>query len=160
MKRSILTFGLVGCLAIGGYLGVRTFAAEPGAQGIQWQTDIFKAHDISVKTDKPMLILVSSESCPPCNKLKSTTLVDPRITKFVNQSFVPVKLDFEKDARVIEILEVEHIPTTIVLSPDADLLGRLVGYASVQDYYKALDKTRQIQGKINSLRQASASKKD
>ncbi|MEX2285898.1 MAG: thioredoxin family protein [Planctomycetaceae bacterium] len=160
MKRPILTFGLVGCLAIGGYFGLRAFAAEPGSEAIQWHSDIFKAHDVSVKTDRPMLILISSEGCPPCLKLKSSTLSDPRIARFVNQAFVPVKLDFEKDARIIEILEVEHIPTTVVLSPEADLLGRLVGYASVQDYYKALDKTRQIQGKIDSLRQAAATKKN
>jgi hypothetical protein len=69
-----------------------------------------------------------------------------------------VQVHYEKDAKVVEILEVQQFPSTVVLSPDADLLGRLVGYASPEDYHTALEKTRRVHKKIESLRQASADK--
>src|SRR5262245_1322247 len=121
MRAFIVKCCVVGCVAVAA-LGLRSFADEPKSEQIHWAKGLRAAHDVSVQTDKPMLILVASESCPPCRKLKTTTLSDPRMVKYINSAFVPIQLDFEKDAKAIEILEVEQIPSTIVLSPDADLL--------------------------------------
>jgi protein disulfide-isomerase len=154
VKRFIVTSMII----LGVAAGVSSAEEAKSTEQIKWQTDIYAAHDVSVQTGKPMLILVTSESCPPCNKLKSTTLVDPRMVKYINAQFVPVQLHYEKETKVVEILEVQQFPSTVVLSPDADLLGRLVGFASAEEYHKALEKTRRVHKKIESLRQASADK--
>ena len=159
MRASIVKSCVVACAALAAF-GARSFADEPKTEQIRWSKDLYAAHNVSVETGKPMLILIASESCPPCRKLKTATFSDPRIVKYINASFIPVQLDFEKDAKAIEILEVEQIPTTIVLSPNADLLGRLVGFATAQDYHAALEKTRVVHRRIESLRQASASKEN
>lgn len=161
MRSPFVKLCVVISFALASAIALRSSANEPKKSTeaqIKWQANIHAAHDIAVDTGKPMLILVTGEACPPCKKLKSTTLTDPRVVKYVNSLFVPVQLDFEKDSKVIEILEVEQIPSTIVLSPDADLLGRFVGYAAADDYHEALEKSRRIQKKIESLRQASADK--
>ncbi len=123
---------------------------------INWKPDLFTAYDASVETNKPLLILVTATWCGPCKELKSKTFSDPKMAQFINDKFIPLQLDFEKDERIVKILEIEKLPCTVVLSPEADLLGRIVGSAEVAEYRGALEKTLQLHAKVADLRQTSA----
>ena len=117
-----------------------SLAAPPAAKkGVQWQTDLQEAHKISVKEKRPMLIVFGAPSCVYCKKLETEHFADHKFVEYVNEQFVVVKLDYEKNKKAAEVLEIKNLPTSVVLSPEADLLGTVVGYVQLDKYKKLLE---------------------
>jgi thioredoxin-like negative regulator of GroEL len=133
-------------LSAGAY---RLQAAAPSKSKVNWQKTLRTAHDASLEQNKPLLMIFGASWCTFCHKLHRETLTDPALAALVNREFVPLVLDFDKDTRVVEILEVEQLPCTIVLSPEADLLLKYVGFLKPDAYQKklqsALVKQKEIQ---------------
>lgn len=123
-------------------------AASPTAARIEWQRDIFAAHQISQRTGKPILLVFGAEWCTFCKKLEKETLGHRQMAHYVNSSFVPVHIDFDREKRIAGILKVEKIPCTVVLSPEADLLGKKYGYYKPLEYYNVLQDAHHLQRKI------------
>jgi uncharacterized protein YyaL (SSP411 family) len=129
-----------------------TVAAPPKAgtatQPIHWNHSLKAAHKIAVEEDKPLLIVFGASWCTYCHKLERETLGDKRITAVIERDFIPVHLDFDRDAKIAKILEVERLPCTVILTPQADLLLKYEGYAEYKEYRQtlqsALDKRVEI----------------
>lgn len=123
----------------------RPVQATQAPQSIQWLHDLNKAHRLSKETGRPILIVFGGPWCQYCKKLDKEVLSHKTIVKYVNATFIPVHLDAQKDERAAKILEVKSLPTTIVLSPDADLLGSVEGYVAAKDYATVLKQSVQFQ---------------
>ncbi len=131
-------------------------AADVGAAGpfskteeLNWEKDIHAARSVAVREGKPMLLVFGAEWCTFCKKMEKSTLANPQMVKYINSTFVPVHIDVDKDPRVAKILEVESLPCTIILSPQADLLGRIDGYENPADLYKKLTAAKQLQSRVS-----------
>jgi thioredoxin-related protein len=151
MKRSTLRFGLVGllCVALVASIAVFTLtarmtAAAQSQQRVQWQPSLRAAHRSAVSTNRPILIVFGASWCYYCKKLEAETLNDPTVSQIINSNFVPLHLYFDKDRRVAEILEVKSLPTAVVLSPNADLLGSIVGYVNTAEMRVSLKDAREF----------------
>lgn len=128
--------------------GTAALAAGP-KNGLQWQPDIYQAHKLAVESGKPMLLVFGADWCVFCKKLEQTTLAEPEMVKYINANFVPVHVDVDKEKKVASILDVKSLPCTIVLSPDADLLGRIEGYEKSPSLYRKLASAKQRQTAIS-----------
>lgn len=113
-------------------------APQLAAAKIRWQTDLKEARALSVSENRPLLIVFTAEWCTFCHKLDRTTLSDPVLVEYINSKFVPVKLDAEEHKRIASILEVESLPASVILSPQADLLGTITGYFDRSEYQASL----------------------
>lgn len=116
---------------------------------VEWQKDIHAAHELAVREQKPMLLVFGAEWCGFCKKLEKMTLANPQMVKYINSTFVSVHVDVDKDPQVARILEVESLPCTIVLSPDADLLGRIEGFESPSVFYRKLSAAKKLQVRVS-----------
>ena len=114
--------------------------AEPPDNGIHWETDLLKAREKALKTDRPLLIVFGAEWCTFCKKMELTTLAEKEMVRTINSGFIPVHLDFDKTKPVAKALNVKGIPSSIVLSTDADILSRKDGFAKSKEYYGVLSK--------------------
>ena len=139
ISRRSLSLGAVAVLIC----GLSVFAAGPPAGGIKWQTDLHAAHRLSRQTNKPMLFVFGADWCTWCKKLEKTTLTDRELVAYINANFVPVHIDADRDPRVVQILEAEGLPCAVVLSPNADLLGRIEGFRDATAYRSALATAKQ-----------------
>lgn len=154
------TFGLklmVSCFAFESLGMLRSAeAAEDGVspQKLKWNRSLKPAHKLAMETDKPLLIVFGASWCHYCHKLERETLSDKRLVAIIERDFVPVMLDFDRDAKVAKILEVERLPCTVVLSPEADLLQKTEGYADYKGYIKILQAALEKQ---TAIRQVNAS---
>jgi thiol:disulfide interchange protein len=124
-------------------------AADKGQPGLEWQPDLHSAHRLAVQSNKPMLLVFGAEWCGWCKRLEKTTLEDPHMVEYINSTFVPIRIDVDQQKRVAEILEVSALPCTIVLSPQADLLGRIEGFELPADLYKKLAAAKKRQEHVS-----------
>ncbi|QDT55028.1 thiol:disulfide interchange protein precursor [Caulifigura coniformis] len=138
-SRRILCLGVLALVVP----GLRALAAEAPPGGIRWQTDLKTAHRLSRETNKPMLFVFGADWCTWCKKLEKSTLTDRELVAYINENFVPIHIDADRDPRVVEILEAEALPCAVVLSPNADLMGRIRGFKDAAGYRAALASTKQ-----------------
>jgi thioredoxin-like negative regulator of GroEL len=167
MDRRLLGFGklvlLVSTVAVGATLYAKsapaknsspaksspvpsqTAKAPQAAPAVQWLDDLDTARRASVATGRPMLIVFGGQHCMFCKKLDKEVFSHPVVARYINAAFIPVHLDLEKNARAAKILEVTHIPTSVILSSEADLLGSIEGFVPTRDFAEVLHKSIEYQ---------------
>jgi thioredoxin-related protein len=157
MRRTILWM-MAACVCSVNLLSGQINAADREQASLEWQPDLHSAHRLAVQTNKPMLLVFGAEWCGWCKRLEKTTLEDPHMVEYINSSFVPIRIDVDQQKRVAEILEVSSLPCTIVLSPQADLLGRIEGFELPAGLYKKLAAAKKRQDQVSpaSARQGTA----
>jgi len=168
MDRRIAQRGFVAILLISSSLGISAWAraawftrssknapaprTAQSAQPIQWFHDLPSAHRASMATGRPMLIVFGASWCTYCRKLEAEVLAQPVLSKFINTNFIAVHLDFEKDRRIAQVLEVKSLPTSVILNPEADLLGTIEGYVKAREYAEVLKESIEFQRTLQSDR--------
>src|SRR5437879_12636518 len=98
------------------------------AQEVQWRTDYNEARKEALAKNRPLLLDFGTERCFWCKRLDATTFQDARLVEVMNERFIPIKVDGERDARLTEALRVQSYPTLVLAAPDGRLLGMLEGY--------------------------------
>ena len=130
----------------------------PPTQKIRWNYSLKAAHKIALEQDKPLLIVFGASWCTFCHKLERETLGDKRITALIERDFIPVHLDFDRDAKIAKILEVERLPCTVILSPQADLLLKHEGFAQYKEYNQSLHSALEKQAEIQQVQATETSR--
>jgi thioredoxin-related protein len=161
MDRRLLGFGklvvLVSTVAVGATLYAKSSPAKSSplpsptakapkpAPAVQWLDDLETARRASVATGRPMLIVFGGKHCVFCKKLDNEVFTHPVLAKYINTAFIPVHLDFEKNSRAAKILEVKSLPTSVILSSEADLLGSIEGFVATREFAEVLHKSIEFQ---------------
>lgn len=155
MDRRTFCLNLAGTgLTLTGLVSARSAVSADLAvpQKIKWHRNLKSAHQLAVEADKPMLIVFGASWCHFCHKLERETLADKRLIAAIERDFVPVHLDFDRDSKVAKILEVERLPCTVVLSPDADLLLKSEGFKDCKGFQKLLQASLEHRTTIRQVR--------
>lgn len=120
-------------------------AATPRTEAkIRWHADLKVAHQEAVRLNRPLLIVFGADWCTYCRKMEETTLSSPGLIDSVKDNYIPVRLDLDRDRRIADVLEVERLPCTVFLSPQADLLGRVVGFVGPEQYRSVVGKAHAV----------------
>ena len=107
-----------------------------------WSHDVRAAHKQSVRENRPMLLVFGAEWCTYCKKLEKTTLADSRVSKMIKDDFIPVHLDADEEKELMKILKIKSLPSTVIVSPDVQILGHTEGYKSTAEFTKYLADNR------------------
>jgi thioredoxin-related protein len=135
------------------------FAAPPAKSKITWQKTLRAAHDVAVEQKKPLLLVFGASWCTFCHKMHRETFTDRNLAALIEREFIAMTLDFDKDTKAVEILEVEQLPCTVVLSYEGDLLLKHVGFAKADAYQKKLQQALEKRTQIELLQGTSPAKK-
>lgn len=119
---------------------------------VNWEKNLNAAHRQAIKTDKPILILFGASWCKYCEKLEKETINHPKMVSYINKTFIPVHLDLDQDKRIAKILGVKKLPCTLILSPEADLLGKYIGYEKPVTYFDKIAKARKKQDVVRQVK--------
>src|ERR1700685_2729566 len=106
MQRSTLVTSMVvviACLVI--------FPNRTLAQDVNWRHDYAAARKEASETGRPLLMDFGTEACVWCRKLDATTFRDPRVVKLLNEPFIPVKIDANREIRLTQALAIDSYPT-------------------------------------------------
>lgn len=87
------------------------------ADAIHWQPDLKSALDTAQKTNKKLMILMSSQSCHYCKQMHEEVFSNGAIAEYINTHYIPLELDINEDAYP-SALEVRGVPATFFFSSD------------------------------------------
>jgi len=117
------------------------FATCAPAQDVSWRYDYNSARKEAAEKNRPLLLDFGTEHCFWCAKLDSTTFKDPEIARVLNQQFIPLKVDAEKNPLLTQTLQVQSFPTLVLAAPDGKILGTLEGYMPAERLQGSLQQT-------------------
>ncbi len=105
---------------------------------IKWQNSIAAAKKISGATQKPIMVFVTSPTCPYCTIMSEATLKDEEVCELINSKFVPlVAIDGGKD--IPKNSKILGVPTILFVdSKEGELSQKIVGLRSKDDFVKEL----------------------
>lgn len=106
------------------------FAKDCQAGPIVWNKDLGAALQSSAEQEKPVMVMVGARWCGHCHQMLQQTFPDPALAARVNAQFVPVLLDADEQAALVQKLRVSALPTVLVISPERKIVGRFTGYQS------------------------------
>jgi tetratricopeptide (TPR) repeat protein len=98
------------------------------AQEVEWRTDYNKARQEASDKGRPLILDFGTENCFYCRKLDATTFREPAIVTLLNKSFVPLRIDANREAGLAEALRVERFPTLVIAAPNGKILAVQEGY--------------------------------
>lgn len=113
-------------------------ASLASGKSIEWQHDLEQAVQFAAEHHKPLLVKVSATWCGPCKRMQRDTFSDEKIATHVNQCFVPVALDGDRDSALVRKMGVRSYPTTLVLASDLKLIKRISGYRTANQFSQDL----------------------
>lgn len=71
------------------------------ASSISFEKDLETAKQKAINSDKKLMIMYSTSTCPECNYMKKKVLKDNEIVSFVNENFVSVIMDIKEDEKIL-----------------------------------------------------------
>jgi uncharacterized protein YyaL (SSP411 family) len=163
MDRRTFCHQLIGSSLLVGSISSLAEAGPPppspsGSAKVQWQKNLKTAQKLAIQQDKPMMIVFGASWCTYCHKLDRETFADKRIASFIEREFIPVHLDFDKESKIAKILEVERLPCTVFLTPQADLIHRAEGYANVKAFQSTLSSVLDKRSEIQQVKAPTSSR--
>jgi thiol-disulfide isomerase/thioredoxin len=92
-------------------------------------------------TTKPILVYVTSRSCPHCTRMLGETLKASSVQRFVCDSFETVYVDRSEQPELAAKLNVRMFPTTLVVGPDNQVIDMIEGYVDAAAFSRRLQTT-------------------
>jgi thioredoxin-like negative regulator of GroEL len=104
---------------------------------IAWRTDLDAALAESRATGRRVLVDFNAEWCPPCVVMKHDVWPHRRVTTLVEQDYVPVLIDIDRDAATSSRYGIDAIPAVLILDGTGAVLAR-AGYLPVSGMERLL----------------------
>lgn len=77
---------------------------------------------------KKVFLHFTAEWCYYCGVMEKETFKDPAIISSLNENFVSIKVDFDRETKTSDFYRVRGLPDTIFIAKDGQIMGRRPGY--------------------------------
>ncbi len=116
---------------------------------VDWRTNFDKAYQESKSSGKPLFVFIERRNppCHWCEKMKHTTLADSNISRYINKTFIPVKIDRDASDYPQELFP-RYVPTIYIIDKNK-ILKKIIGYWPKSDFWSDLEDVRRVLQKGN-----------
>jgi len=112
----------------------------PAPTEIRWRTDYATAIKEAQDRNLPLAIDIGTVNCYWCKKLDESTFRDAKIIGVMNERFIPLKLDGEKEATLVQKLGIVSYPTIVLAAPDKRILDIVKGFEEADKFHSTLQR--------------------
>ena len=116
-------------------------SSAPLRHGVFRFTSYPAAWTAAQKTGRPILVFVTSRSCPHCSRMLGETYQLAAVREFVTGSFETVEVDRTEQPELAAKLHVRWFPTTLVVAPDNKVVDVIEGYVDAASFSRRLQTT-------------------
>ncbi|MCH7752920.1 MAG: thioredoxin family protein [Planctomycetes bacterium] len=106
-------------------LSLAANASFSQAEAVRWRTDLDAAKIEAIQSGKLVLLHFWTPSCGPCRTLEQDVFSQPQIGDFLEQSFVPVKVNAELSPALAGAYQIDQVPSDVVLTPQGNVVAKL-----------------------------------
>lgn len=99
-----------------------------------WFDDYRSARDKAQSQIRPLLIFFRASWSAPDQRMEKDVIQRPDVLRFLRKSFVPVKVDIDKNAELQKRFEVHSLPTFVVMDRDDQTISRWEGYEDIDQF--------------------------
>ncbi|MFC6757299.1 MULTISPECIES: DUF255 domain-containing protein [Haloarcula] len=96
------------------------FAAETKVEWREWGPEAFER---AAGSGKPLLLSLSVPWSPECRAMDRGVFGEPRIAANINDGFVPVRVDADRNPLVRERYTMGGFPSTVFLTPEGEVIS-------------------------------------
>lgn len=121
--------------------------SEASNRPIAWGITLGRAEEVSAAQARPILLYFRGEGSEPCRRMETVTFPEPAVRAYVNEFFVPVRLDPAEAPEAWARFEAESVPASLVLSPEGDVVSAREGYVDPGEYLDWLEASRHARPK-------------
>ena len=104
---------------------------------VEW-IDIFDAYDDAKASNKVVMVMLSRQGCPGCERMFNVVFEDKKVSKLLKEDFISVNIDVYEDS-VPKNLDYFATPTFYFLDGDEKILKRLDGGENAGKFIKTLE---------------------
>ncbi len=98
------------------------FSPRPNrAAEIHWRHWTPAAFEEATKSERPLLLILTTRWCRSCQELDETTLSDPGVIRLLNEEVVPVRVDADRNPHIQERYISGGWPTCAFLAPTGEV---------------------------------------
>jgi len=115
-----------------------TTSSTAKVDAINWQPDFNTALAKSSEASKPVLVDFFATWCGYCKRLDAETFTDADLAAYMNETFVPVKVDTDKQTELSRKYNIAALPTTVILDTNGTELGRIQGFRDAKAYHEEI----------------------
>ncbi len=101
---------------------------------------------ITIGAEKRAILCFSAQWCKPCQQLKCTTLIDPKVKKTIKNKDIRFEIiDIDKNPKYTSIWKIRSIPAMKFIVYDdktfkSKILSSTLGYISAKSLIERIDK--------------------
>ncbi len=108
------------------------------AQDVRWRTDYSAARKEAADKGLPLVVDFGTQNCFWCHKLDENTFSDPAVAQVMNEKYIPLKINGERDHVLVQALRITAYPTVILAAPDGKILGTIEGFQDAAHFRENL----------------------
>ncbi len=107
-------------------------------RSFQWEQYGAGAFERARREKKPILLMGAASWCHWCHVMDETTYRDPQVGRLLAERFVVIRVDIDERPDIAARYEDWGWPATILLSPEAQEIGKYRGYINARDFLPIL----------------------
>jgi thioredoxin-related protein len=77
---------------------------------------------------KKVFLHFTAEWCGYCGVMEKETFKDPAIISSLNENFISIKVDYDRETETSDLYRVRGLPDTIFIAEDGQIIGHRPGY--------------------------------
>jgi thioredoxin-like negative regulator of GroEL len=107
---------------------------------VDWRQDYPSARREALEKNRPLMIDFGTEHCFYCKKLDAVVFHEPAIVNLLNERFVCLRVDAEREARLAADLNVQNYPTVVLATAEGRILDVQVGFLEAAPFQDKLQR--------------------
>jgi thioredoxin-related protein len=98
-------------------------------EAIAWTEDYQAGLELAKQQKKPVLLVFYKQFTIYTTRAFNDTYKNPDVKKLVEQNFIPILIDVDKQPDLATLYKIDYYPTIYIKRPDSDkIFGPMIGY--------------------------------